>query len=120
MVFPTLPPPLIQDRRTGELLGVRYLGERQVIHALDPGFADVLKNLEALSDGDLAQISSDESGVRWVVSFTHDRPMPWLLPAVTPSGRRVEVLAVTLVTVRRSRIRRFRMLCAPVQDSPVP
>ncbi|TCK27551.1 S9 family peptidase [Pseudonocardia endophytica] len=78
LVFPALPSALIQDRRTGALLGVRYLGERQVIHALDPDFADVLKNLEGLSDGDLARISSDESGRRWVVSFTHDRD-----PAVT-------------------------------------
>lgn len=72
-VFPALPSPLIRCRRTGELLGVRYLGERQVIHALDPQFAAVLENLEKLSDGDLAALSSDESGQRWVAAFTHDR-----------------------------------------------
>jgi len=72
-VFPTLPSPLILDRRTGELIGVRYLGERQVIHPLDPHFADVLGNLAKLSDGDVSHLSSDESGQRWVVSFTHDR-----------------------------------------------
>ncbi|MEB3965051.1 S9 family peptidase [Streptomyces kunmingensis] len=72
-VFPTLPSPLILDRRTGELIGVRYLGERQVIHPLTPHFADVLKNLTKLSDGDLAHMSSDDSGQRWVVSFAHDR-----------------------------------------------
>ena len=44
-VFPTLPSPLIRHRRTGELLGVRYLRERQVIHALDPDFAAVLEEL---------------------------------------------------------------------------
>ena len=48
--------PLIQSRATGELLGVRYLGERQVIHALDPHFADVLANLEKLSDGDIGAV----------------------------------------------------------------
>ncbi|OZM71099.1 S9 family peptidase [Amycolatopsis antarctica] len=68
-----LPAPLIRDRRTGELLGARYLGQRQVIHALEPGFAEVLANLESLSDGDLASISSDRDGRRWVVSFSHDR-----------------------------------------------
>lgn len=73
MVYPHVPPPLLHSRRTGELTGVRYLGERQVIHALDPHFADVLEQLEKLSDGDPAEISSDESGQRWVVSFTHDR-----------------------------------------------
>ncbi|MFE1607561.1 S9 family peptidase [Streptomyces albidoflavus] len=72
-VFPSLPSPLIFSRRTGELIGVRYLGERQVIKALDPHFAEVLENLEKLSAGDLADISSDETGQRWVVSFTHDR-----------------------------------------------
>ncbi|MGW7271795.1 S9 family peptidase [Streptomyces sp. NPDC054864] len=72
-VFPALPSPLIRSRRTGELLGVRYLGERQVVHALDPHFAAVLENLEKLSDGDLAGLSSDESGQRWVAAFTHDR-----------------------------------------------
>ncbi|GAA5062613.1 S9 family peptidase [Nocardia callitridis] len=73
LVATSLPSPLIRSRRTGELLGVRYLGERQVIHALDPRFADVLARLTALSDGDIAAISSDESEQRWVVSFTHDR-----------------------------------------------
>ncbi|WP_129264339.1 S9 family peptidase [Streptomyces sp. M3] len=72
-VFPALPSPLIFSRRTGQLIGVRYLGERLVIKALDPHFAEVLENLEKLSDGDLADISSDEAEQRWVVSFTHDR-----------------------------------------------
>uniref|UniRef100_A0AAU3GQV6 S9 family peptidase n=1 Tax=Streptomyces sp. NBC_01401 TaxID=2903854 RepID=A0AAU3GQV6_9ACTN len=72
-VFPTLPSALILDRRTGELLGVRYLGERQEIHALDADFADVLKGLEGLSEGDLGAVSSDRSGRRWVVTFIHDR-----------------------------------------------
>ncbi|MGB3351808.1 MAG: S9 family peptidase [Mycobacterium sp.] len=72
-VAPVLPQPLILSRRTGELLAVRYLGERQVIQVLDPDFADVLENLEALSDGDLGKISSNDTGNRWVVSFSHDR-----------------------------------------------
>ncbi|MGE2737451.1 alpha/beta fold hydrolase [Mycolicibacterium vaccae] len=72
-VSPHLPQPLIQDRRTGDLLAVRYLGERQVIQALDPGFAEVLANLEKLSDGDISRLSSDENGRRWVVAFNHDR-----------------------------------------------
>ena len=66
-------PPLILSRRTGELIGARYYGERQVIHPLDSHFAAVLKNLTKLSDGDLGAVSSDDSGQRWVVSFTHDR-----------------------------------------------
>ncbi|MFL1376697.1 MULTISPECIES: S9 family peptidase [unclassified Nocardiopsis] len=72
MVDPAVPEPLIRDHR-GELLGVRYYGERQVVHALDPHFAEVLGGLEKLSEGDLAHVSSDREGRRWVVSFAHDR-----------------------------------------------
>lgn len=65
--------PLIVQRKTGELIGARYLGERQVIHTFDAEFSDVLKNLEALSEGDIGLLSSDESGRKWIVSFVHDR-----------------------------------------------
>ncbi|OKH77680.1 peptidase [Mycobacterium sp. SWH-M3] len=68
-----LPPPLILDQQTGDLIGARYYGERQIIHPLDANFAAVLDNLTKLSDGDLAGTSSDHSGQRWVVNFTHDR-----------------------------------------------
>ncbi|WP_238588953.1 alpha/beta hydrolase family protein [Pseudonocardia sp. HH130629-09] len=81
--------PLIRHRHTGELLGVRYLGERQVIHALDPHFADVLAKVEQLSDGDLEAISTDDTGTRWVVSFTHDRDpdRTWLYDHSTGASR---------------------------------
>ncbi|MCV7282735.1 S9 family peptidase [Mycolicibacterium flavescens] len=69
----TLPSPLILSATTGDLIGARYYGERQVIHALDPDFAAVLEKLSALSDGDLSGISSDCSGRRWIVDFLHDR-----------------------------------------------
>lgn len=72
-VWAGLPEPLIQSRATGKLLGVRYLGERQVIQALDPHFAEVLSGLEKLSDGDIGALSSDLKGRNWVVSFNHDR-----------------------------------------------
>lgn len=65
--------PLILSRRTGELIGTRYFGERQVIRALEPGFADVLANVEKLSDGDVTSLSSDDDGRRWVVAFNVDR-----------------------------------------------
>ncbi|WP_019972338.1 S9 family peptidase [Mycobacterium sp. 141] len=68
-----LPSPLILSQRTGELIGARYYGDRQVIHALDADFAAVLQNLTQLGDGDLGVISSDSSGRRWVVNFMHDR-----------------------------------------------
>ncbi|MDV3128914.1 S9 family peptidase [Mycobacterium sp. 21AC1] len=68
-----LPSPMILSERTGELIGARYYGERQVIHPLDPDFAAVLANLTKLSDGDLSSISSDAAEQRWIVSFAHDR-----------------------------------------------
>ncbi|OZM71953.1 S9 family peptidase [Amycolatopsis antarctica] len=73
LVFSTLPSPLIRSRKTGELLGVRYLGQRQVIQPLDAHFAAVLAKLQTLSDGDVGAISSDENEQRWIVTFTHDR-----------------------------------------------
>jgi dipeptidyl aminopeptidase/acylaminoacyl peptidase len=68
-----LPSPLILSERTGELIGARYYGDRQVIHALDADFAAVLQNLAQLGAGDLGAMSSDSSGQRWVVNFMHDR-----------------------------------------------
>lgn len=34
------------------------------------------------------------------VTFTHDRPMPWLLPGVEPTHRTAEVLAVSVVAFK--------------------
>lgn len=44
------------------------------------------------------------------VAFTHDRELPWLLPGLPPTHRRVEVLAVSVVGVRQSRITVHRTL----------
>jgi len=44
------------------------------------------------------------------VAFTHDRELPWLLPGVAATGRRAEVLAVSVVTVRHSRVTAHRTL----------
>jgi dipeptidyl aminopeptidase/acylaminoacyl peptidase len=68
-----LPSPIILSEDTGELIGARYYGERQEIHALNADFDAVLENLSALSEGDVFALSSDSSGRRWVVTFAHDR-----------------------------------------------
>jgi carboxymethylenebutenolidase len=34
------------------------------------------------------------------VAFTHDRELPWLLPGVAPTDRRVEVLAISVISFR--------------------
>jgi carboxymethylenebutenolidase len=45
-----------------------------------------------------------------LVGFTHDRELPWLLPGVAPTGRPVEVLAISVVAVRKERITEYRTL----------
>ena len=45
-----------------------------------------------------------------MVTFTHDRELPWLLPGVAPTGRHVEVLAISVVAVRKERVTEYRTL----------
>jgi carboxymethylenebutenolidase len=45
-----------------------------------------------------------------MVSFTHDRELPWLLPGVAPTDRHAEVLAISVVTVERSLVASHRTL----------
>ncbi|APU15609.1 MULTISPECIES: S9 family peptidase [Actinoalloteichus] len=88
---PRFPSALIVHPTTGKLLGARYLGDRQVIHALDPQFAEVLPRLAELSDGDPAHLSCDAGGQRWVVDFTHDRDpgVTWFYDHTTGAARRL-------------------------------
>lgn len=58
---------------TGQLFGARYLGERQVIHALTPEFASVLEGLQHLSKGEIDHVTCVVSSKRWVFKFTDDR-----------------------------------------------
>ncbi|WP_431871531.1 alpha/beta fold hydrolase [Nocardiopsis eucommiae] len=88
---PRFPSSLILHPGTGDLLGARYLGARQEIHALDPYFATVLSRLQELSDGDLAHVSCDATARRWVVDFTHDRDpgVTWFHDHLTGETRRL-------------------------------
>ena len=43
-----------------------------------------------------------------VVAFTHDRELPWLLPGSPPTQRRAEVLAISVVSFRHSRVNAHR------------
>jgi dipeptidyl aminopeptidase/acylaminoacyl peptidase len=67
------PPMLLKSRRTGEVLAVRFVGDRPIVHVVDPEFAEVYAELSKLSDGVLASVSSDEEERRWVATFFHDR-----------------------------------------------
>ncbi|MGW8531688.1 alpha/beta fold hydrolase [Nocardiopsis sp. NPDC055824] len=88
---PRFPSSLILHPATGELLGARYLGARQEVHALDTHFAAVLPRLAELSDGDLAHVSCDAAAQRWVVDFTHDRDpgVTWFYDHATGRARRL-------------------------------
>jgi carboxymethylenebutenolidase len=44
------------------------------------------------------------------VSFTHDRELPWLLPDVSPTHGRAEVLTITVVGFQRGSISSQRVL----------
>ncbi|MGW0893767.1 S9 family peptidase [Saccharopolyspora sp. NPDC002578] len=81
--------PLIRSPRDGALLGVRYLGEKQVIRPLTPRFAAVLEALDALSDGTIGRLSCDQDEQRWVVGFDHDREpgATWLYDHATGESR---------------------------------
>lgn len=70
---PRFPSSLIVNSVTGALLGARYLGDRQVIQAVDPDFAPVLTALSRLSEADLGHLSCDAGGSRWVAEFGDDR-----------------------------------------------
>ncbi|HEX2821261.1 MAG TPA: hypothetical protein VHO07_13990 [Streptosporangiaceae bacterium] len=62
----------------------------------------------------LARISRTVDRFRLVdemtVSFTHDRELPWLLPGVSPTFRRAEVLAIAVVAFERRQVRSVRVL----------
>ena len=59
-------------------------------------------------DADMVLISRTVGADRVVdemlFSFTHDVAMPWMLPGVPPTGRRVEIPLVAIVTFRDGRI----------------
>ncbi|MDP0929947.1 S9 family peptidase [Paracoccus onubensis] len=100
---PRFPPSLILNPVTGDLLGARYLGERQVIHVLDSKFADVLTRLGSLSDAEPGYISCDAAGERWAIEFTNDREAgtTWFYDHATGKseivGRRQPGLDTTLL-----------------------
>jgi len=63
---------------------------------------DVLPNLPADLTIRRVTRTADQRQVvvETMVGFTHDRPLPWLLPGVAATHRRAEVLAVSVVSFR--------------------
>ena len=67
-----LPPSLVSSAKTGEIIGVRFVGDRPAIKVLDPSYDDVFTAVSQLSDGEIFSLQSDDSEATWVVSFIHD------------------------------------------------
>ncbi|BBG02671.1 MULTISPECIES: S9 family peptidase [Pseudonocardia] len=86
-----LPPAVYTHRGTGEAIAARFVDDRPHIEVLDPDFAPVYAELAALSEGVLGTISSDVSGRRWIVTFTHDREpgVTWFYDHYTGERRRL-------------------------------
>lgn len=75
----------------------RYLADDVLTHLpADIAFRNVTRTVDQ-------RRVVDES----IVTFTHDRELPWLLPGIAPTGRSVEVLAISVIVVtHRSRMGR--------------
>ena len=100
---------LLDDAATLELLpaGTGAAGPAEIERFGTEGFVvpDDAAFRRVSRTGDRFRVADEE-----ILSFTHDREMPWLLPGVAPTGRRAEILLVTLTTVKRGRVARMRML----------
>jgi carboxymethylenebutenolidase len=49
-------------------------------------------------------VGSDQLVDEMIFSFTHTQEMPWMLPGVAPTGRRVEVALVAIVRFRDGKL----------------
>jgi len=49
-------------------------------------------------------VGADQIAEEVILSFTHDREMPWLLPGVAATGRRVEIPQLAVVAMRDGKI----------------
>jgi carboxymethylenebutenolidase len=49
-------------------------------------------------------VGGDQIAEEVILTFTHDREMPWILPGIAPTGRRVEIPQLAVVAVRDDKI----------------
>ena len=49
-------------------------------------------------------VGDDQIAEEVILTFTHDREMPWILPGVAPTRRRVEIPQLAVVAVRDGKI----------------
>ena len=71
---------------------------------------DLMVEVARVADAFHAAIYAERGLDEDMVSFTHDRELPWLLPGLAPTGRRAEILAMSVVSVRRSLVTSHRTL----------
>lgn len=95
-------------------LSVRPTGTAAVGTAALVGLLE--RDVHPYVPGDLTEERVSRTVDRWRVAeearvrFTHDRPLPWLLPGVVPDGRLVDALVVSVVSVARGRVTAYRSL----------
>jgi len=49
-------------------------------------------------------VGEDQIAEEVILTFTHDREMPWILPGIAPTDRRVEIPQIAVVGVRDGKI----------------
>jgi carboxymethylenebutenolidase len=49
-------------------------------------------------------VGQDQIAEEVILSFTHDREMPWILPGIAPTRRQVEIPQLAVVAVRDGKI----------------
>ena len=84
----------------GDAAGVRRFLADDVVGHLPPDLAAVRLSRTV----DRFRVVDEER-----VGFTHDRPLPWLLPGVAPTGRRADVAVVSICTVQQYKVRSLRV-----------
>jgi len=82
-----------------------YTDQQKVVEATGGSVGAVLDDLDRQFPGLRFRVVDEER-----VSFLHDRELPWLLPGVAATGRRAEVLAISVATVRQGRLLAVRTL----------
>ncbi|MDL5156247.1 S9 family peptidase [Actinomycetospora termitidis] len=89
LLAPGLPSTVFTSARTGEVIAVRFVGERSTVEVVDHGYDDVFAALGGLADGVLRSASSDDAERLWVANIGGDREPggTWLYDRETGESR---------------------------------
>jgi carboxymethylenebutenolidase len=78
-------------------------GQDGMRHYYRDNFVGTMPADAAISSVSLT-VGDDQIAEEVILTFTHDREMPWLLPGIPPTGRRVEIPQLAVVAVRDGKI----------------